>query len=92
MSYLLKIGPIKKITQDNYQQVLERIAHLQQKIDSGRHTGAEVQEKDRLSKLLDKHWSQDEEGNCIACTYSGSDEVMYQYYGCPNCYCERDEK
>lgn len=25
---------------------------------------------------------------CIACKFSGNDEAMYQFYGCPSCVCE----
>ena len=32
-----------------------------------------------------------EEEICIACTYSGSDEAMYCYYGCPSCTCPKEE-
>jgi hypothetical protein len=91
MSHLIRISPnLKKVTKDNYTRVLERVSYLSGKVDSGRFTMAERQERDRLSVLLDEYWSQDEKGNCIACMYSGSDEAMYCYFGCPNCYCEKE--
>lgn len=34
----------------------------------------------------------DEEGDCIACKYSGSDDQMYCAYGCPDCVCEKEKK
>lgn len=40
----------------------------------------------QLPKSLDKI-GMDEEGDCIACKWSGYDDARFNAYGCPSCIC-----